>query len=223
LRPFENKVKLYTVTERRSYQQYCGLARALDRVGERWTLLIVRNLLLGPRRYSDLLRELPGITTNLLAKRLKEMEALGILEKTTLTSPAQTEAYALSPLGEALEPAVMELARWGGAFMGAPEPDDRLDIGWGLLSLKRRYRGGLSLVLGLQVEQRAFELVCTPERLQVKEREAQRSDLDVRGSETAFRAVFWGGADARKLRSQGKLELNGSATLFASFLRAIPT
>src|SRR3954452_20420759 len=110
---------------KRSYNQFCGLAKALDIVGERWTLLVVRNLLLGPRRYSDLLRELPGITTNLLAKRLKELEAMGILERTTLASPAQTEAYALSPLGEALEPAVMELARWGGAFMGVPEPEDR--------------------------------------------------------------------------------------------------
>src|SRR3954447_24107788 len=97
--------------KRRSYKQFCGVARALDVVGERWTLLIVRNLLLGPRRYSDLLRELPGITTNLLAKRLKEMEALGILAKVTGGSPHYGEAYALSSLGEALEPAVMELAR----------------------------------------------------------------------------------------------------------------
>ena len=199
-----------------------GLHALSNRVGERWTLLIVRNLLLGPRRYSDLLRELPGITTNLLAKRLKEMEGMGVLERTTLASPAQSEAYALSPLGEALEPAVMELARWGGAFMDGPEPEDRFDIGWGLLSLKRRYRGGLSLVLGLRVEQRAFEIVCSPEQLQVKEREAVRSALDVRGNEAAFRAVFWGGADARKLCSQGKLELSGSSTLFARFLRAVP-
>ena len=64
---------------RRSYDQYCGLARALDVVGERWTLLVIRNLLLGPQRYSDLLRGLPGITTNLLAKRLQEMEAMGLI------------------------------------------------------------------------------------------------------------------------------------------------
>jgi DNA-binding HxlR family transcriptional regulator len=66
---------------RRSYAQYCGLAKALDVVGERWTLLVVRNLLLGPLRYSELLRGLPGITTNLLAKRLKEMEEHGLLER----------------------------------------------------------------------------------------------------------------------------------------------
>src|SRR3954466_9029782 len=102
------------MTKRRSYDQFCSVARALDRVGERWTLLIVRNLLLGPRRYSDLLRELPGITTNLLAKRLQELESLGILERVSLPPPAATEAYALTLQGEALEPVVMELGRWGG-------------------------------------------------------------------------------------------------------------
>ena len=66
---------------RRSYDQYCGLARSLNVVGERWTLLVVRNLLLGPQRYSELLRGLPGITTNLLAKRLREMEAHGLIER----------------------------------------------------------------------------------------------------------------------------------------------
>ena len=69
------------MARRRSYQQFCGVARTLDVVGERWTLLIVRNLLLGPRRYSDLLAELPGITTNLLAKRLKEMEEADLIAK----------------------------------------------------------------------------------------------------------------------------------------------
>ena len=70
-----------TKRESRSYKQFCGLARALDVVGERWTLLIVRNLLVGPRRYSDLMAELPGITTNLLAKRLRELSSHGLIEK----------------------------------------------------------------------------------------------------------------------------------------------
>ena len=72
---------------RKSYRQYCGVARALDVVGERWFLLIARNLLLGPRRYSDLLAELPGITTNLLAKRLRELEALELVERQPLPPP----------------------------------------------------------------------------------------------------------------------------------------
>ncbi|MBC7173009.1 MAG: helix-turn-helix transcriptional regulator, partial [Polyangiaceae bacterium] len=77
------------MAERRSYHQYCGLARALDLVGERWTLLIVRDLLLGPRRYSDLLRGLPGVTTNLLAKRLRELQGAGILERNVTPGPSR--------------------------------------------------------------------------------------------------------------------------------------
>src|SRR5690349_12744259 len=93
--------------ERRSYQQFCGVARALDVVGERWTLLIVRNLLLGPRRYGDLLAELPGLTTNLLAKRLREMELVGLVEKRELPPPAASTVYALTADGAALEGVVM--------------------------------------------------------------------------------------------------------------------
>src|SRR6187549_2526493 len=91
----------------RSYHQFCGLARALDVVGERWTLLLVRNLLLGPRRYGDLLEELPGITTNLLAKRLRALCEHGLVEKTALPPPAAIPVYALTEAGAALEPAIM--------------------------------------------------------------------------------------------------------------------
>jgi DNA-binding HxlR family transcriptional regulator len=221
----KNKVNLPAVSERRSYQQFCGLARALDRVGERWTLLIVRNLLLGPRRYSDLLRELPGITTNLLAKRLKELEGLGILQRDS--GPGRAEAYALTELGEALEPAVMELARWGGHFMDAPASGDRLDIGWGLLSMKRRYRGSRSLIVALEIteagerERRVFELHFEPTRLGVKERLAVRPDLALSGSEAAFRALFWGGARGDVLRSQGALvQRAGDDAAFEGFVTA---
>ena len=117
-----------TRPEKRSYDQFCSLARALDRLGERWTLLIVRNLLLGPRRYSDLLGELPGITTNLLAARLKGMESGGLVARRQ--AAVGTTVYELTPLGAALEPAIMELGRWGGRFMDAPKKTDTVNIGW---------------------------------------------------------------------------------------------
>src|SRR3954463_12938604 len=97
---------------RRSYGQYCGLAKALAVVGERWTLLVVRNLLLGPLRYSELLRGLPGITTNLLAKRLREMEQAGRREGVRAAG-AGGHLYRLSVVGAALEPAVHALGSWG--------------------------------------------------------------------------------------------------------------
>src|SRR5687768_1862067 len=102
----------------RSYEQYCGLALTLDRVGERWTLLIVRELLTGPKRYADLQHGLPGVPTNLLAARLKSMEGDGLVERRTLPRPAATAVYALSKSGEELAEPVQSLVRWGGRFMG---------------------------------------------------------------------------------------------------------
>src|SRR5689334_519503 len=103
--------------DRRSYHQFCGLASALDVVGERWTLLIVRNLLLGPLRYSELLHGLPGITTNLLAKRLREMESHGLIERARSSATDSASAYRLTELGAALEPALHALGSWGWNWM----------------------------------------------------------------------------------------------------------
>src|SRR5262245_29493848 len=101
----------------RSYNQFCALAYALDVVGERWTLLIIRELLAGPRRFKDLLDGLPEISTNLLSERLKCLEHQGILCRRVLPPPAGSAVYALTPLGQALENAVLELGKWGSQFL----------------------------------------------------------------------------------------------------------
>src|SRR5918995_3325809 len=98
---------------KRRYDQYCALARTLDVVGERWTLLLVRELLLGPRRYKDLLAGLPGIGTNLLAERLRHLEEFGLVRRRSLPPPAGSRVYELTELGRGLESVVMELGRWG--------------------------------------------------------------------------------------------------------------
>src|SRR5437016_12941211 len=108
----------------RSYDQYCAVARGLDVIGDRWTLLLVRDLLLGPKRYKDLLSGLPGIGTNLLADRLKELEAAGLIERTVLPPPAGSTVYQLTETGQALEPVMVSLGRWGARFLGAPKKSD---------------------------------------------------------------------------------------------------
>ncbi len=110
----------------RSYHQYCAFARGLDVLGDRWTLMIARDLLLGPKRYKDLLAGLPGIGTNLLASRLREMASLGIVEQVVLPPPAGSTVYQLTETGLALEPVVMAIARWGARFMGKRREDDWL-------------------------------------------------------------------------------------------------
>lgn len=105
----------------RSYEQYCGLAAALDAVGERWSMLLVRNLLVGPQRFSDLRDGLPGLSTGLLSSRLKGLEQAGVVVKTLLPPPAASTVYELTDDGRRLAPAVLELARWGLNRLGSSE------------------------------------------------------------------------------------------------------
>lgn len=186
------------------------MARALDVVSERWTLLIVRNLMLGPRRYSDLMTELPGITTNLLAARLRAMESGGLIAKRG-GHPAR---YELTALGAALEPVVVELGRWGANFMDTPRRGDVTNVGWGLLALKRRYRGGVSAVVELRVGDRRFELVFEAAYLHVKEREAVRPQLIVGGPIEAFQAWLFKGIAGSELQRGGKLTVDGEAAVW---------
>jgi DNA-binding HxlR family transcriptional regulator len=111
------------------YDQYCPIARSLELVGERWTLLVVRELMHGPRRYTDLADGLPRIGTNVLAARLKELEAAGVVEKRRLPPPFASVVYELTPLGRSLRPVLHELARFGARLLGPPPPD-ALEDGW---------------------------------------------------------------------------------------------
>ncbi|MCV7318697.1 winged helix-turn-helix transcriptional regulator [Mycolicibacterium confluentis] len=113
---------------KRSYQQYCGIAAALDLLGERWTLLIVRDLLIGPKRFTDLLEGLPGVGTGLLSQRLRELEESGVIEKAALPPPAASTVYRLTPDGEGLRPAMLSLLRWGSRRLGEPDPEQRIDL-----------------------------------------------------------------------------------------------
>src|SRR5687768_3643780 len=121
---------------KRSYEQFCGLARALDLVGERWTLLIVRDLALGPQRYTDLLDGLPGIGSGLLAERLKHLEAEGLVQRSQLPPPAQAvTVYELTDDGRQLSHAMLPLALWGARRLGPREPSLTYRSDWLLHSL----------------------------------------------------------------------------------------
>ncbi len=112
------------------YDQYCPVAHALGLVGERWSLLIVRELLQGPKRYTDLGACLPGIGTNILAARLKELEKNGLVTKHRLEPPAASQVYELTPYGHELKPAMRALALWGLQSIGAPADEDDFAPGW---------------------------------------------------------------------------------------------
>ena len=124
----------------RGYGQYCGLARALDLIGGRWALLVVRDLLTGPKRFSELEDGLPGIPTNVLTSRLRELEEAGILERQVQAQPGGGVAYALTAYGLELEEPVLSLGFWGAKTMGSPCEGDFISIESLALALRGSFR-----------------------------------------------------------------------------------
>lgn len=151
------------------YKQFCSVARALDVVGDRWALLVVRELLLGPRRYSDLLEGLPGIGTNVLSTRLRELQAAGIVALRRTPKPTPATVYELTADGRDLRSVLDALVRWGARRLTAPESDDILDPRWFVSSLPALI-DGKTLVEG------------APYRLDV---DGVAFTLDVRGGDIA--------------------------------------
>ena len=176
--------------ERRSYHQYCGIAKALDLVGERWTLLIVRNLLLGGLRYSELLRGLPGITTNLLAKRLREMEELGLIERTRSSAEDGSNAYRLTPEGAGLEPVIHALGRWGWQWLESPKKGEYRSFEFLLVALRRRYRGGATLRAELIADGVPFRVLLAESEVEISRGEVTSPQLRLRGTGAALARLF---------------------------------
>jgi DNA-binding HxlR family transcriptional regulator len=112
------------------YDEYCPVAHALGLVGERWALLVVLELMRGPKRYTDLAENLRGIGTNILASRLRDLEAGGVVTKRTLPPPAASKVYELTDYGRDLRPVIRELALWGARTLGPPTHEDELFPGW---------------------------------------------------------------------------------------------
>lgn len=217
------------VSEKRCYRQYCGLAKALDAIGERWTLLIVRDLLLGPRRYGDILLGLDGITTNLLAARLKDMAKTGLVEKVRLTSSSgratgavsRGVAYTLTDDGRELEPVLLALGGWGWRFMEKPDPGDRRNLAWGLFSLKRRYRGVTRPVTAeMRVGDRVYQYRLEADYADLREGAPWMPDFHLRGEPDAFAELFFRGTPQAALVSQGRLLVSGSPESSRAFLDA---
>ena len=144
----------------RTYDQFCGIARALDLVGERWALLVVRDLVLGPKRFTDLRRGLPGIGTNVLAARLKELERDGVVARRTLPPPAASTVYELTEYGRALEGPLLALGRWGAMSIGQRQDGQLLRSEWLAVALKAFFRPEAArevrATIGLRFEDGAF-------------------------------------------------------------------
>ena len=195
--------------KKRCYEQYCGAARALDFVGERWTLLIVRDLLLGPKRYTDLLDGLPGLTTNLLAKRLADMERSGLVDKVKSPPPAPAKVYKLTQMGLELEPLVLAAMEWGDRFLIEPEGEEMVNIGWSLLRLKSRYRGHHYFVFQFHADGRVFHIKARQETLFVMEGPHSECELTIAGPTAELHRMLFGPEPASNFPNNGQVTVEG--------------
>lgn len=180
----------------RRYNQYCGVARTLDLVGERWSLLIVRDLLTGPRRYSDLLHTLEGIPTDMLASRLRHLETAGLVRRATLPPPAGSKVYELTERGQALEPVIFELSRWGTDLLDEPTADDIFHPEWIALALRSRFRpeqaAGVELTVNIDVNGETLRAEIVDDTLTIHNEPAESPDVSVSGTPAALAAAVRG-------------------------------
>ncbi|WP_246843301.1 winged helix-turn-helix transcriptional regulator [Allokutzneria sp. NRRL B-24872] len=190
----------------RSYRQYCGLAAALDAVGERWTLLVVRELLIGPRRYGELLADLPGMGTNLLAERLKSLSHLGIVTK-------DDQLYRLTERGRGLGAAVGSLTRWGLAELDEPESGTACRAHWGLGGLRAmadaRRVPGLEESYEFHVDDEVFHLRVSGGAATVGRGPAERPTMTMTTDSKTFVRLGSGDYSARTAQAEGRLTIEG--------------
>ncbi len=181
----------------RTYGDRCGIARALDVAGERWSLLIVRELVLGPKRFTDLRAGLPRLSPDVLAQRLRELEAAGVLERDTLPPPAASKVYALTARGHELEPVLYALGRWGAAVPVAddvPMGPDAL-----MLALPTTFDAaradGVAVEIGITLGVDAFAVRVHDGRLELRRGAPAAPDATVATDVPALAAALWHGGD----------------------------
>jgi DNA-binding HxlR family transcriptional regulator len=208
----------------RSYNDPCGVARALDRVGERWSLLIVRELLLGPKRFSDLARGLVGVSPNVLTHRLKELEAAGVVERAETLPPASGQAYALTAWGRELDSVVVALAGWGSQAPLTSEQELSPDAL--VLSLRTTFDPSaapdLSARVGLRLEGDRFDLTINRGHLTVARGDTADHDLVLRGNSATLRAVVYGGLDLHRAQVERRLHVDGPIALAQTVIACFP-
>lgn len=194
---------------RREYGQQCSLACALDRMGERWSMLIVRELSLGPLRFSDLARAVGGAPTDVLTKRLRELEGSGIVERRRLDPPASAAAYELTELGRGLERPMLELGRWGLNFQAVGDivelPASSLP---NALRMILHPPADLSLTVQLHSDGQAFALRIENGWIEARRGEADRADLTLSGPPASvITALAIGAAGEDGVEVEGEREV----------------
>jgi DNA-binding HxlR family transcriptional regulator len=211
---------------KRSYNQVCPFARTMDIVGERWTLLILRTLIAGPQRYKDLLDNLPGIGTNLLAARLKELEREGIVQRRRLPPPAGSVVYEFTELGRGLEEPLLALARWGLWTLARPNEDDyfpRVMIGPGLkLVFNPEAAAGVHETYEYRIDSEVFHVRVDHGSMELTQGPASKPDLVVTSDLDTWMGLASGDLSAPQAVASGGLKVEGEPAVIVRATRIFP-
>jgi DNA-binding HxlR family transcriptional regulator len=212
------------VQPKRSYDDPCGVARALDVVGERWALLIVRELLLGPKRFGALSSGLPGMSQNVLSQRLRELQDAGIVRRRTFGPPASSHGYELTERGRELEPVLLALARWGSRV--AVSPAAELSVDALMLALRTTFdprgAGSLRARLELRIGDDCFCAEIGSGRFAVSRGNAGQADAILTTGAATLRALVFGDGTIADAVGDGDLRIDGDRRVVARFIRCFP-
>jgi DNA-binding HxlR family transcriptional regulator len=206
----------------RRYDDPCGVARALDVVGERWTLLVVRELLFGPKRFSDLVRGLPGMSHNVLSQRLRELASAGLVERRRLGPPVSGQVYELTERGSALRPVVIELARWGSRIPTTSRADLSVDALALALLTTFDPDGAEDVRIALVLGDDRFAAEITDGRLHIARGQAERPDAEIRTDAAGLRSVVFGGRELAQAIAEGDAEVRGDTEKATTFVSRFP-
>jgi DNA-binding HxlR family transcriptional regulator/putative sterol carrier protein len=209
----------------RTYGDGCAIARALDLVGERWALLVVRELLLGPKRYTDLRRGLPNASPNVLSQRLGELEGAGVIRRRKLPPPASARVYELTEWGLELEEIVMSLGRWG-ARSPSPAPEAPIGVDSTVLALRARFDAeaarGLRTAYELRLGEDRFRIAVADGEIEVARGDADRADATIDTDPDTLAAVLWGGRPLADAQRSGSMSIEGDKAAVKRFVSLFP-
>jgi DNA-binding HxlR family transcriptional regulator len=211
---------------RRSYAQYCGVARALEVVGERWALLVIRDLIAWPKRFTDLRRGLPRIPTNVLSTRLKELEQAGVIQRRVLPRPSGGVVYELTDYGRELEPIIAALMLWGAKSLGEPRDEDTPSASSLALGLRSVFRSEAAGDLRAGYEVRMGEDVVLHVRIEHGELELGEgplpgADLTIE-TDLALGALMRGELTPAEALASGAVKVDGDTELLDRFVELFP-
>jgi DNA-binding HxlR family transcriptional regulator len=205
----------------RSYREYCAVARALDLLGQRWTLLIVRDLMLGPQRYTDLHAGLPGIATDMLSARLRMLEAEGLVERRELPPPAPATVYGLTEAGRGLAPVVRALGEVGLRLLDSPAPGEPVNAGPVVMSLNLTFRPGeLAETYGLEVDGRHFTVAVDRRTVRTERGAPAAPAATFRTDARTLVAVLRGETEPERAVREGRVEVEGDPRALERFAAA---